>query len=75
MKLGQASGWAIEVITYAEENMNLLSEWQQGFINSYGQKVRDFEEDCYVSDKQLEQLDKIAEALGVDQCDRSELDD
>ncbi len=75
MKVGQAIDEFKELVDYAKENLSTLTAWQQEFIIDFGRRVYDFEEECFVSDRQLDQLDKISETLGLDKIDRGMLDD
>lgn len=76
MKLGdEGYDWFDELNKLAIDNQEHLSEWQQDFITDFGAKAANFDAGTFISEKQLAQLNKIAEALGVDQLTEDKLND
>lgn len=65
MRLGN-KGWAIvqslDIDVYSHSG--LLSEWQQQFFQSFWEKAQEWEDECFISEKQLAQLNKIQELMG-----------
>ena len=75
MKLGsEGAVWAQELVDYAEANPENLSEWEQNLVSDYGEKVTTWDEECFISEKQLVALNKVCEALGLNTMTEDELE-
>lgn len=55
-----------ELEEYFTDSASLCTEWQQDFFKSFAQKANRFGEEAYITDKQLAQLNKIAETFGLE---------
>jgi len=75
MKLGH-EGLAIfnEIAECGSANVSNLSEWQQEFLSSYAEKVEKWGDGCFITSKQLVQINKMAEALGCEMISEEVLD-
>ena len=67
MRLGE-EGWGFveELIEHYTDGSSLCTSWQQEFFESFSEKASDYEEETYVTEKQLAQLNKIAEIFGME---------
>lgn len=75
MRLGEDGfAWFEEVYALSGDNDNKLTDWQKEFIQNYNVKVEQYCDQCFISEKQMEQLNKIAENLGVTLLTEADLD-
>lgn len=75
MRLGEKGAEFIEKLAeMGDEHPSLLTEWQQQFLDDYYRKVELYGDETYVTEKQLEQLNNIAEQLGFELIAEDELD-
>jgi len=76
MKLGKRGVEFVEQIgRQFTDSASLCSSWQQEFFESFSEKVDTFGDEAYITDKQLTQLNKIAEIYGMVELKASELND
>lgn len=67
MKLGKPGAeWVGTINACYIDGRSMCTTWQQTFFDSFWQKADDFEEEANISQKQLDQLNKIAEIFGID---------
>lgn len=59
--------------TYTDAS-SLCSTWQQEFFENYVAKAADYGAEGYITEKQLKQLNKIADIYGYPQIDEGDLD-
>lgn len=76
MRLG-TKGMAFVERLYDEASVNpsLLTEWQQKFIEDFQDKIYSYGEDTFITEPQMDQLNKIADQLGFELLEEEHLDD
>lgn len=75
MRLGQRGAtWVEEINLLYTGAQSLCTQWQQEFFESFWKKADDFGATAYVSEKQLDQLNKIADVYGLPLFKASDLD-
>lgn len=66
MKLGKRGVQWVEEISHLYTGAeSLCTTWQQEFFESFWKKADDFGEGAFITDKQLSQLNKIADIYGL----------
>lgn len=66
MKLGKRGvTWVEDIRTCYTGAESLCTSWQQEFLESFWKKADDFGEGAFITEKQLTQLNKIADVYGL----------
>jgi hypothetical protein len=75
MRLGKKGVEFIGLIESAfTDSASLCTTWQQDFFESFTEKVEKFGDEAYITDRQLTQLNKMAEIYGIVELQEKELD-
>jgi len=72
MNLGPGGkDWIEDIYTVYTDSASLCTTWQQEMFESFYDKVSSFGDNTFVSEKQLLQLNKIADIYGIPEwiCD------
>ena len=64
MQIGENLEWAQEVLEHALENQDELNDFEEGFVVSYLGKLMDYGEECFISEGQLEVINRLAKYFG-----------
>jgi len=66
MRLGKNGyDWITGIYACYTDAASLCSTWQQEFLESFWLKADDFEDQAFISQNQLVQLNKIADIYGM----------
>lgn len=66
MRLGDKGyQWVEDINKCYTDGASLCNTWQQEFFENFWKKAHDFENEAYITEKQLMQLNKIADIFGV----------
>lgn len=75
MRLGEnGAKWISSLDKLFTDSSSLCTNWQIDFFQSYMDKSGTYGVGAYVTEKQLAQLNKIADALGLTNIEKDELD-
>jgi hypothetical protein len=76
MKLGPyGEKWIGGLNELFTDARSLCTDWQQTFFTGIVEKAEKFGDGAYITEKQLFQLNKIADVYGYAEIEESELDD
>ena len=75
MQLGdKGQDWMEGLFALYTDAQSLSTSWQQEFVESFWSRVENFGANVFVSKKQLEQLNKIADIYGWHNLNEKDLD-
>ena len=66
MRLGKRGyQWVEDIASQYTDGASMCTTWQQEFFEGFWSKAQNFQDEGYITEKQIVQLNKIADIYGV----------
>lgn len=74
MKLSEHMiAWVLQIENASENNRDLITDWELNFMRNFAERVHWYYEDTSCSEKQLAILNRVAEKLGFETKELTDL--